>query len=430
MSELIGGVMKKLTTSKRLQLGIEAARSGLPGVAGQHFAAILKEEPDNISALLWLAYVSPNPQDSLRLLDHILTLDPTNERAKSGISWARKRIGATQRQSDVDAGPQQSTSTSRTVVTSTPPTKTRPTRSQIKTVSNKPSVSRIRYTFRVGLAILIMGLLGITIGLGASIFIPAETLAVFLPAVTVEPELVVIPAAPPVQPAQQQVEEPQAAIAKNLSSISDIIPQPVEEEFSSLNLSPENIPVIESSPLSVPVEENLLLAETAMRPSTAPSLLIGPSLPVDPTPVAPSQLAHQPAYPGEKWIEVNVTTQEVTAWEGNVPVLSFISSTGLPNTPTVLGEYNIYWKLEKTLMTGPGYYLPDVPYTMYFYLGYALHGTYWHDKFGQPMSRGCVNLSIDNSKKLFEWADPVIPPGETSVWASADNPGTLVVVHQ
>jgi lipoprotein-anchoring transpeptidase ErfK/SrfK len=63
-------------------------------------------------------------------------------------------------------------------------------------------------------------------------------------------------------------------------------------------------------------------------------------------------------------------------------------------------------------MTGPGYSLPDVPYTMYFYQGYALHGTYWHDNFGQPMSRGCVNLSIDNSKKLFEWAAPVIPLGE------------------
>jgi lipoprotein-anchoring transpeptidase ErfK/SrfK len=147
-------------------------------------------------------------------------------------------------------------------------------------------------------------------------------------------------------------------------------------------------------------------------------------------PVDESLLAHQPASPDEKWIEVDVTEQRVTAWEGNVPVMSFLSSTGLPNTPTVLGEFNVNWKLESTLMSGPGYYLPGVPYTMYFYGGYALHGTYWHDNFGQPMSHGCVNLSTDNAKELFEWAEPVLPSGQTQVVSTNDNPGTLVVVHQ
>ncbi len=111
--------MKTLSPSKRLQLGIEAARGGLAGVAGQHFSAILAEEPGNISALLWLAYVSPNPQDSLRLLNHVLTLDPTNERAKSGIQWATERMGARQGKSTVDVVSQQLSLTSRAVETST-----------------------------------------------------------------------------------------------------------------------------------------------------------------------------------------------------------------------------------------------------------------------------------------------------------------------
>jgi lipoprotein-anchoring transpeptidase ErfK/SrfK len=46
------------------------------------------------------------------------------------------------------------------------------------------------------------------------------------------------------------------------------------------------------------------------------------------------------------------------------------------------------------------------------------------------MSHGCVNLSIDHAKELFEWADPVIPPGQTQVLVSRHNPGTLVVVHE
>ena len=60
-----------------------------------------------------------------------------------------------------------------------------------------------------------------------------------------------------------------------------------------------------------------------------------------------------------------------------------------------------------------------------FYGGYALHGTYWHDKFGQPMSHGCVNLETDNAQTLFEWADPVLPPGQTQVTASTANQSVL-----
>jgi lipoprotein-anchoring transpeptidase ErfK/SrfK len=81
-------------------------------------------------------------------------------------------------------------------------------------------------------------------------------------------------------------------------------------------------------------------------------------------------------------------------------------------------------------MAGPNYYLPEVPYTMYFYAGYALHGTYWHNNFGQPMSHGCVNLETSQAKQLFDWADPIVPSGQTQVAASANNPGTLVVVHE
>lgn len=84
--------MKKVTISKKLQLGIEAARGGLSGLARQHLTTVSKERPDNIPAMLWLAYVTPNPQDSLRLFNRILTLDPNNEQAKSGIHWARRRL--------------------------------------------------------------------------------------------------------------------------------------------------------------------------------------------------------------------------------------------------------------------------------------------------------------------------------------------------
>jgi lipoprotein-anchoring transpeptidase ErfK/SrfK len=107
---------------------------------------------------------------------------------------------------------------------------------------------------------------------------------------------------------------------------------------------------------------------------------------------------------GERWIDVNLSEQRVYAYEGDIIVNSFLVSTGLPETPTVSGRYQIWVKVRIQDMSGPGYYLKDVPYVMYFYKDYGLHGTYWHNNFGRPMSRGCVNLTIDDAKWLYNWA--------------------------
>ena len=104
------------------------------------------------------------------------------------------------------------------------------------------------------------------------------------------------------------------------------------------------------------------------------------------------------------WIDVDLTHQMVYAYEGETLVNSFLVSTGTWLTPTVTGQYKIYVKYEKANMRGPGYFLPDVPYVMYFYKGYGLHGTYWHHNFGTPMSHGCVNLETGNAGWLFNWA--------------------------
>lgn len=134
-------------------------------------------------------------------------------------------------------------------------------------------------------------------------------------------------------------------------------------------------------------------------PGTAPA----PSASVAPAPV----LAEAP-YSG-RWIDVNLSTQTLTAYEGSVPVFTALVSTGLPATPTVTGHFKIYSKYTAIDMAGPGYYLPAVPWTMFFYRGYALHGAYWHNNFGRPMSHGCVNLSVPDAKWLFEFASVGTP---------------------
>ncbi len=107
----------------------------------------------------------------------------------------------------------------------------------------------------------------------------------------------------------------------------------------------------------------------------------------------------------ERWVDVDLTNQMTYAYEGDLLVNSFLVSTGTWEHPTVTGQFHIYVKYLYADMTGPGYYLADVPYVMYFYEGYGLHGTYWHSNFGTPMSHGCINLRTDDAGWLFNWAD-------------------------
>jgi lipoprotein-anchoring transpeptidase ErfK/SrfK len=107
----------------------------------------------------------------------------------------------------------------------------------------------------------------------------------------------------------------------------------------------------------------------------------------------------------EFWIEVNLTTQQLFAHRGEKLLKTFTVSTGTWAHPTVTGQYQIYVKLYATTMSGPGYYLPDVPYTMYFYEGYGIHGTYWHNNFGTPMSHGCVNMRTTEASWIFEYSE-------------------------
>lgn len=108
--------------------------------------------------------------------------------------------------------------------------------------------------------------------------------------------------------------------------------------------------------------------------------------------------------PGERWIDVDLTNQRVHAYKGKNLLNSFVTSTGTWQHPTVTGQYRIYVKYRYADMAGPGYYLPNVPYVMYFYKGYGIHGTYWHNNFGTPMSHGCVNLRTDDAGWVYNWA--------------------------
>jgi L,D-transpeptidase catalytic domain len=114
------------------------------------------------------------------------------------------------------------------------------------------------------------------------------------------------------------------------------------------------------------------------------------------------------------WNEVVVSlgAQRLWAYEGEQLVLTTFVSTGTAETPEVatpIGQWRVLVKLPMETMTGTvngePYQVPDVPYVMYFTdEGHALHGTYWHNSFGTPMSHGCVNLPMDVAEWMYRWA--------------------------
>lgn len=136
----------------------------------------------------------------------------------------------------------------------------------------------------------------------------------------------------------------------------------------------------------------------------------------------------------EKWVEVSLSDQKVRAYEGNNIIMEFPISSG-KWAPTPKGTFYIWYKTKSQVMKGGSkelgtyYYLPNVPHNMFFYKGYALHGAYWHNNFGQPMSHGCVNQPLANAAEIFNWAGPVVPEGQNATRATAENPGTKVYIH-
>lgn len=141
-----------------------------------------------------------------------------------------------------------------------------------------------------------------------------------------------------------------------------------------------------------------------------------------------------------KRIEVDLTTQTLSAYEGDHLVYHFLISSG-KWYPTPTGTFTIWGKFEHTRMKGGSkelhtyYNLPNVPYVMFFSnsevaasRGFSIHGAYWHDNFGHPMSHGCVNMRPDDARVLYYWADPDIG-NKKSGRATSDNPGTTVIIY-
>jgi hypothetical protein len=143
---------------------------------------------------------------------------------------------------------------------------------------------------------------------------------------------------------------------------------------------------------------------------------------------------------GERWIDVDLETQTLVAYEGQRPVFATMVSTGKgkPGTPmgTPRGTFRVWIKLLSSDMdnledeNAARYYrMENVPWVQYFSKGVGLHGAFWHRSFGYVRSHGCVNLAPLDAERLFFWTSPHLPAGWTAALPTAHERGTAIRVR-
>jgi len=138
---------------------------------------------------------------------------------------------------------------------------------------------------------------------------------------------------------------------------------------------------------------------------------------------------------GERWLDIDLDTQILVAYEGALPVYATMISSGKKETPTPTGMWRVWKKAAEFDMKGLSgedpYSVATVPWTQFFdpNLGLALHASYWHDRFGMPRSHGCINLSPIDARWLYFWTGPITPGGWTMTAGVFEAPGSIIRVR-
>lgn len=137
----------------------------------------------------------------------------------------------------------------------------------------------------------------------------------------------------------------------------------------------------------------------------------------------------------ERWIDLDLGRQLLTLMQGAEAEFATLVSTGLGGRhQTPRGSFRLSDKLLANDMVSlpdapERYSVEQVPWVMHFLPRYALHGAFWHDRFGHRRSHGCVNLSPADARRIFGLVRPELPPGWRGVWASEADPGTLLRIR-
>ena len=381
----------------------EALRRGDRASARQLGEQAALRAPEMEDVWLILAASDPDPQEALAYAQKAQQLSPQSERARRGVEWASSRLkqASAQRQPVAAAENARRPAVPKIQPSQVGALTSLPRKREYQTAVTLPQLKSngpnwLLPALLVGAGFVLVGfivffaltspaLASIANKFGTSPAIPQENLWA--------PMEIAKPGVTPIAGSTFTVQ-------------SEATATDIPTEAPRQHPFPTDIPAASPTATDVPTEAPSVTPAATETPGTMAMEVLADtptSQYVAPTYSAPKdQIAS--AGNGTRWIDVDLTNQMVYAYEGDTIVNSFVVSTGTWMTPTVTGKYSIYVKIRSGNMHGPGYFLPDVPYIMYFYKGYGLHGTYWHNNFGTPMSHGCVNLRTDEAAWLFNWA--------------------------
>ncbi|MCP4422139.1 MAG: L,D-transpeptidase [Chloroflexi bacterium] len=308
----------------------------------------VRQDPQDFRGWLWLATVAQSPQASLEYINRAEMLAPNNDTVSKARRWAEKRLA------QVNLAAAESTPIS-------------PAESH-----NWPKI------IRWAVLTLFVLLAGVGTVYAWQYFRPDEAVvetAVLNSSLTPakQTDSLAEVALVPDKPTATQTPQPHSP-AKAIASTGADQPRP------TWTVTPTPSPTPTPTPTTVPT-------------------FISPN----------NQNAGRPfgVAANERWVNVNLTSQTLTAYEGDTAVFSTLISSGTWDHPTVTGQFRIWLEFESQTMDGSllgyDYYLENVPYVMYFFEDYALHGTFWHNNFGSPMSHGCVNMQTDDAGWLYNF---------------------------
>jgi lipoprotein-anchoring transpeptidase ErfK/SrfK len=367
----------------------EALRRGDREAARQfgERAALLAPKMEDV--WLVLAASDPNPQNALAYARKALALNPESPRACKAVEWASSQLG----QSQAHPEPARRSEDASVAATGLP------TKHAYQTAVAFPALPsrRINWLYPVLLTAagcMLVGLVALFVLTGPRIVSIARSVGARVPTPTEENLWAPVQIAKPVfDPVDANVVAPAEAatptrVPTRVRPTSTLADEPA--------VSPTDSPMAETAPSQTPAATETPGVFAMEIVADTPTSEYVPPTPSDP------ELASSGN--GVRWIDVDLSDQRMYAYEGETIVNSFIVSTGTWRTPTIKGKFKVYIRLRSGDMRGPGYFLPDVPYIMYFKGDYGLHGTYWHNNFGTPMSHGCVNLSIEDAAWVYNWS--------------------------
>lgn len=392
-----------------LQAAQQAIQAGRKQEARSLLQQALRQNPKEYRAWLWLAGVTPSPQASLKYVERAEQLAPGNPTVARARAWAERRLAAEAPQPAAKAVPPdaQPEAQPAPAAEATPrPPRARPEEREERPVRKRATTTpraqqEQPHRSRRPLAYAAAGLALVTVLLLVSGFIwrasngdgAEDATTVELAAAGDDMD----PAATPVS-GHFAPKNPAAFVEEEAGAGADV----------------------EATATPRPLQPKAMVAGKegdGPRPTWTMTPTPTPTFTPTPTPVPtfissisdPGPAERPPGVgPNERWIDVNLTEQLLVAFEGDTPVFDSPVSSGTYNHPTVTGQFRIWLRYQAQTMDGRrlgyDYYLPNVPYVMYFYQDYALHGTYWHNNFGTPMSHGCVNLPTPAAEWIYNWS--------------------------